>query len=196
VQEQRPQWQGQSPGAGASQASQGQSWTPSAYATPSPPTTNSKADAAFVLGIISIFLNVLYVPGILAIVWGGRERHENPKARTGFICGIIGTALSLMVTLFFVVAIASAGNAVNNLPSSPSPSSPAVTSPAPSSQAPNGPAPTTPAKPAGGHGFGSAACTQAMAEQQRALGNLSTHLSDPAATQRLADANAAQLEAC
>ncbi|MGI9022356.1 MAG: hypothetical protein ACR2HV_03825, partial [Acidimicrobiales bacterium] len=37
--------------------------------------------------------------GILAIVWGGRERQQNSKARTGFICGIIGTSLSALWTL-------------------------------------------------------------------------------------------------
>jgi len=71
--------------------------------------TDSKADAAFVLGILSIFFNVLFVPGILAIVWGGRERDQNSKARTGFICGIIGTALSGLVTLLSIVILASAG---------------------------------------------------------------------------------------
>ncbi|MDQ6949092.1 MAG: DUF4352 domain-containing protein [Actinomycetota bacterium] len=60
--------------------------------------TNSKADAALVLGILSIFLNVLYVPGILSIIWGGRERDQNSKARTGFI-----------------VVLASAGRAVNSV---------------------------------------------------------------------------------
>ncbi|MGI9032904.1 MAG: hypothetical protein ACR2HY_04320 [Acidimicrobiales bacterium] len=40
------------------------------------------------LGIVSIGFNLVYIPGILAIVWGGRERQENSKARTGFICGI------------------------------------------------------------------------------------------------------------
>jgi len=57
----------------------------------------------------------LYVPGILAIVWGGRERDQNSKARTGFICGIIGTALSGLVTLLFIVILASAGSAVNSV---------------------------------------------------------------------------------
>jgi len=58
--------------------------------------------------------NVFYVPGILAIVWGGRERRESSKARTGFICGIIGTSLSALATLILVIAVASAGSAIDN----------------------------------------------------------------------------------
>jgi hypothetical protein len=103
-----------------SQTGQDQRWTPPppppppqprAYAAP---VANSKADAAFALGIISIFANLFYVPGILAIVWGGRERRENSKANAGYICGIIGTVLSVLGTLLFVIVLASAGSAVND----------------------------------------------------------------------------------
>ncbi len=71
--------------------------------------TKSKANAAFVLGIVSIFFNLLFVPGILAIVWGGRERDQNSKARTGFICGIIGTVISVLITLVAIVSLVGAG---------------------------------------------------------------------------------------
>lgn len=112
LQEQPPGWQTQDPAISADQTGQGPTWSPQ----PPPysqPVAGSKADSAFVLGIISLFLNVFYVPGILAIVWGGRERHQNSKARTGFVCGIIGTTLSALATLLFVVIFAVAGNAAN-----------------------------------------------------------------------------------
>lgn len=103
-----------------SQTGQDQRWTPPppppppqqrAYAAP---VATSKADAALVLGIISIFANLFYIPGILAIVWGGRERRESSKANAGYICGIIGTVLSILGTLLFVIVLATAGNAVND----------------------------------------------------------------------------------
>ncbi|MDQ6725199.1 MAG: DUF4352 domain-containing protein [Actinomycetota bacterium] len=125
------------------------------------PASSSKADAAFTLGIVSIFLNVFYVPGILAIVWGGRERRESGKARTGFICGIIGTLLSALLTLLIVAVIASAGSAVNtaakSLPSTPasqqnlSPSASGATPPA------STPSPASPAK--AGYNLGATAKT-------------------------------------
>ncbi|CAN5745616.1 hypothetical protein BH20ACT1_BH20ACT1_13360 [soil metagenome] len=81
------------------------------YGSPTPASRSSKADAAFVLGIVSLVFNLFFIPGILAIVWGGRERGDNSKARTGFICGIIGTALSALGTLFLIVFMAAAGSA-------------------------------------------------------------------------------------
>ena len=91
---------------------------PAAPATPAAagllgPVANSKADAAFTLGIVSIFLNVFFIPGILAIVWGGRERRSNSKANTGYSCGIIGTVLSALMTVLIIASLASAGNAIN-----------------------------------------------------------------------------------
>ena len=80
-----------------SQPQQTQQQQPHAYVAP---VVNSKADSAFALGIMSIFFNFFFVPGILAIVWGGRERRVSSKANTGYICGIIGTVLSAMMTLF------------------------------------------------------------------------------------------------
>jgi hypothetical protein len=74
------------------------------------PPPSSKGQLAFTLGIVSIFFNLLYVPGILAIVWGGRERQENSNARRGFVCGIIGTAISALLTLIFVVAAVAGGS--------------------------------------------------------------------------------------
>ena len=114
--QQAPAWQPQAQGPAPGPTGQGPSWSPPPPQYPpqqSAPVAGSKADSAFVLGIISIFLNVFYVPGILAIVWGGRERHQSSKARTGFVCGIIGTTLSVLATLLFVLVFAVAGNAVN-----------------------------------------------------------------------------------
>ena len=138
VQEQAPTWQLQGFISPSPQADNPASGTPA----PRPPAVStSKADAAFTLGIISIFLNVFYVPGILAIVWGGRERRENGKARTGFICGIVGTALSALGTLLIILTVvgtASAVNtAINDLPST-----------TPVIETPGAAAPTTPASPA------------------------------------------------
>ncbi len=158
-----------------------------------PASGSSKADTAFVLGIVSIFANFFYIPGILAIVWGGRERHDNPKARTGWVLGIIGTVLSGLITIMIFAIMASVSSAVDKIPA-PAPDVPSVT--VPSGVAPSGSPPATAAKPAGGNGFGSAACTQAMAESARAAGNAATHQSDPAAIQRSLNASAAQLEAC
>lgn len=75
---------------------------PPAYGTQAAPRANSKATAALVLGIVSLFLNVLLVPGILAIVWGGKERQYDSKAKAGFILGIIGTVLSVLGIVYLV----------------------------------------------------------------------------------------------
>ena len=80
----------------------------------STPVGESKADAAFILGIISLFLNVFYVPGILAIVWGGRERRENRRARAGFVCGIIGTVVAGLATIVLGLAVVGANTVVDD----------------------------------------------------------------------------------
>jgi hypothetical protein len=79
-----------------------------------PPAKKSKADAALTLGIVSLFLNLFYVPGILAIIWGGRERRESTRARAGFVCGIVGTALWALVTVVVVILAFTAGNAFSS----------------------------------------------------------------------------------
>lgn len=60
------------------------------------PVQQSKATAALVLGIISLVFNACFVPGILAIVWGSKEKDYDSKANAGFILGIIGTVLSFV----------------------------------------------------------------------------------------------------
>jgi hypothetical protein len=117
-----------------------------ATSAPAAATGKSKADAALALGIVSIFLNVFYVPGILAIVWGSRERRTNGNARAGFICGIIGTVLSVFVTVLLVAVLAAAGSAVEKFDKVssqlPDESGPAVTA---ARTAPTvAPAPATP----------------------------------------------------
>jgi hypothetical protein len=114
------------------------------YRPPSEP--RSKADAAYALGIISIVFDFFYVPGILAIIWGGRERHTSRKARTGFVCGIIGTVLAGLLTLTFIVVGAlnpKPATTVKTAASNTSPKPPAVTSP-PTTPAPTTSPPTTP----------------------------------------------------
>lgn len=69
---------------------------------PGPARSDSKATAALVLGIVSLFFNFFLIPGILAIVWGGRERHYDGKAKAGYICGIIGTVLSVLAAFAYV----------------------------------------------------------------------------------------------
>ncbi len=106
-----------SQGPGWWQASDGKWYAPQGQAAPpqAPPLygqpyggqpEQSKAQAAFVLGIISLFINPCFVLGILAIVWGGKEKDYNSRAKTGFILGIIGTALSALWIVIIVAASA------------------------------------------------------------------------------------------
>jgi len=64
--------------------------------------SDSKAIASLALGIMSLVLNFLFIPGILAIVCGAEGRRHDGKARAGFILGIIGTVLS---TLFLLASL-------------------------------------------------------------------------------------------
>lgn len=138
-----PTWQAQAPVSPAP-GFDDPAWSPPPPRPHSVATPDSKADAAFTLGIISIFLNVFYVPGILAIVWGGRERHENGKARTGFICGIIGTALSALWTLLIILAVVGTASAVNTAVDDLNSTVPAAETPAPIAAAPAVPAAPAP----------------------------------------------------
>lgn len=70
------------------------------------PVESSKATAALVLGIISIVFNACFVPGILAILWGSKEKDYDSKAKAGYILGIIGTALSLLGSILYFTVIA------------------------------------------------------------------------------------------
>jgi len=83
--------------------------------TAAKPPTNGKAIAALVLGIASlvflfIFLFISPILGIIGIVIGSQARRETAAApetgRTmataGFVCSIVGTALSV---LFVIIAV-------------------------------------------------------------------------------------------
>jgi hypothetical protein len=142
VPEGAPRWQPQGP-VSSTPGFDDPSWSPPPPRPQAVARPDSKADAAFTLGIISIFLNVFYVPGILAIVWGGRERHENGKAQTGFICGIVGTALSALLTLLLVVTVVGTASAVNTAVDDLNSTFPAAETPAPSAAAPASPPATT-----------------------------------------------------
>ena len=95
-----------------------------------PPARDSRANAAFVLGIISIvgvvaaclplsgiFTCMAPIPGIIAIVLGaiakrdiearGGEQADWKRARTGMILGIVGT--SIYVVLLAIVILFSLG---------------------------------------------------------------------------------------
>lgn len=61
--------------------------------------SDSKAIASLALGIMSLVLNFLFIPGILAIVFGAQGRRHDGKAKAGFILGIIGTVLSVVFLL-------------------------------------------------------------------------------------------------
>lgn len=71
---------------------------------PGPGRSDSKATAALVLGIVSLFFNFFLIPGILAIIWGGRERRYDGKANAGYICGIVGTVLSVLAAFAFALS--------------------------------------------------------------------------------------------
>jgi len=73
----------------------------------------SKADAAFRLGVLSLLCNLFFVPGILAIVWGGRDRQESRKAGRGFVLGIIGTGIWALLAVALVIAIIGDGHATS-----------------------------------------------------------------------------------
>lgn len=100
-----------SQGPGWWQASDGKWYPPQGGAPQAPPpygqaygapVQDSKAQAAFVLGIVSLFINPCFIPSILAIVWGGKEKDYNSRAKTGFILGIIGAVLSVLwVSIIF-----------------------------------------------------------------------------------------------
>ncbi|CAM5504902.1 DUF4190 domain-containing protein [Streptomyces griseorubiginosus] len=101
----------------APQAPQGYGWAP-----PMPPQ-NGMGVAAMVLGILSCALFCVYgilslILGVLAIVFGikGRKRAERGEAtnrgqaQAGFITGIIGTILGLIMLVFMAFVIVAAVN--------------------------------------------------------------------------------------
>ncbi|WP_329597227.1 DUF4190 domain-containing protein [Streptomyces pseudovenezuelae] len=114
------------PGAPAGYGYPGYPQSPQGYggwAPPMPPQ-NGMGVAAMVLGILSCALFCMYgilslVLGVLAIVFGikGRKRAERGEAtnrgqaQAGFIMGIIGTILGVVVIVLLVIGITAAINA-------------------------------------------------------------------------------------
>lgn len=66
------------------------------YPAPVRARSSGAAIAALVLGIISLFANLFFIPGIVAIVLGRRERAISTAANVGYILGIIGTILTII----------------------------------------------------------------------------------------------------
>ncbi|HEU5001602.1 MAG TPA: hypothetical protein VFW71_02335 [Actinomycetota bacterium] len=66
------------------------------------PVSSGAAIAALVFGIISIFANLFFVPGIIAIVLGRRERAISGAANAGYILGIIGTILTILLIALYL----------------------------------------------------------------------------------------------
>ncbi len=83
------------------------------FGTPPPPgasrRTNGLAVASLVLGIVGIILCVLFIPWILAIIFGAiaiKQCNDDPTytgkglAIAGLICGLVGMGL---IVLIFVI---------------------------------------------------------------------------------------------
>lgn len=81
-------------------------------ATP-PAGTNGKAIASLVLGILSLFC-CGFISGIAAIILGKQAQQETAisgqngagLAQAGFILGIIGTVLSILGGIVYLIALA------------------------------------------------------------------------------------------
>lgn len=73
-----------------------------------PPPGNWKGTAALVLGICSLVVNFAFVPGILAIIWGRSVQSVDSKGKVGFILGVIGTVLSLLILVLVIIAVSHA----------------------------------------------------------------------------------------
>lgn len=97
-----------------------------AYGAPAPagPQTAGKATTSLVLGIVSLFLCGL-LSGIPAIFLGISARKDirqsngrltgDGLAMGGVVTGIIGTLLSIVGIVFFIIAIAAGGSAVKQI---------------------------------------------------------------------------------
>ena len=59
---------------------------------------------SLVCGILSIvFLNIIL--GIIAICLGSKRKNENVQAKSGYICGIVGTVLSIFALIILIISI-------------------------------------------------------------------------------------------
>ncbi|MGH2719497.1 MAG: DUF4190 domain-containing protein [Actinomycetota bacterium] len=86
------------------------------YGPPAPPgsQSNGMALASLILGIVAIIANVIFIPSILAIIFGSRAMKNIAAsggamggagmAKAGRILGIIGLIITLGVIILFAVA--------------------------------------------------------------------------------------------
>ena len=79
-----------------------------------PPKQNGKVIATLVLGILSIVIPYLgFILGIIAIVLGHQSKKEldqnggegRSMAVAGFVCGIVGTSLWVLLDLFIAIGL-------------------------------------------------------------------------------------------
>lgn len=73
------------------------------YQKPAAQPGKGLAIASLVLGIVSFFM-FAYIAGALAIIFGGVAKSKgnaSPMATAGIVCGIIGIALMIIVTIAF-----------------------------------------------------------------------------------------------
>ncbi|MBK8448136.1 MAG: DUF4190 domain-containing protein [Micropruina sp.] len=95
---------------------------PYGYAAP-PPPEHPNATLVLILGIVGLFTNFVFMPFISPIAWylGAKARREmaarpgaysdSGKLTAGFVLGIIGSLIALLVVSSFVLLIIIAVNA-------------------------------------------------------------------------------------
>lgn len=73
--------------------------------------TNGLATASLIMGILAIIFNLIFIPSILAIVFGMKSRKQIAAtgeggagmAMAGLVLGIIGAVLTLVVVVLIFV---------------------------------------------------------------------------------------------
>ena len=66
--------------------------------------SESGKSGSLVCGILSIiFANLIL--GIIAICLGSKRKNENAQAKSGYICGIIGTVLNIFALIILIISI-------------------------------------------------------------------------------------------
>jgi hypothetical protein len=90
---------------------------------PPPPIVQPRkglAIASMVLGIVSIYplFFIGFVPGLIAMAFGFNHRNEARRLRqepsamgtAGWICGIVGTVIGILIWLLILVAVINSSN--------------------------------------------------------------------------------------
>jgi Domain of unknown function (DUF4190) len=82
-------------------------------AFPPPHNTSAKATTSLVLGIVGVIASPVLVPSVLALILGHQAREEialGPRregagiATAGFVLGVVGLVLGLLILLVAVAA--------------------------------------------------------------------------------------------